>query len=295
MTTDDLERRIRLWLSAEAPSDAPAVLRARVLAIPTTAPTASWWHRFATVPMVGASIAAGLAVALVVVQLSTGSIGPGAGQELPPCGDEQIAEALDGLRGSLGHRFVQTDQELRAAGGDAATLAWSNLSIREVAYLPPNRTREIVTWEESDDAVLYLELLRIGNDQYERRNRANGSAWFTMPRRPTANWAYDRLRAELGTLDTSSVPGIGFGEAAVPEVLTGSEGCATATEVANGTIVGLRIDADDRLTDFVIGPANEVATVGSLRTLYEIEHVRPDASEFAYPAEAFDPPSPSDD
>lgn len=287
MTTDDLERRIRLWLSAEAPSDAPAALRARVLAIPTTAPTASWWQRFATVPMVGASVAAGVAVALLVVQLSTPSIRPGAGEVLPPCEDDQIAEAFDGLRGSLGHRYVQTEQELRAAGDDAGTLAWSTITIREVAYLPPNRTREIVTWEESDETVDYLELLRLNNDQYELRNTADGPAWFVVPRRPTANWAYDRLREELGTLDRSSVPALGFGDAAVPEALTGSEGCAAATEHANGTIIGLRIGMDNELTDVVI-------TLGSERSIFQIEHVRPPETEFVIPTEAIDDSGVSD-
>jgi hypothetical protein len=298
MIESDIDLRLRRWLAADAAAATiPAGLRARVLDIPATRPRrVPWHHRFAALSLAGSGVAAVTIAAVVLSGAFFRAFDREPGVDGGLCNNRQLQTALDELRDSPGYRYVDTQQQQVIADESAALdnpeFDWADSRTAEVAYLAPDRTREVVTPLDPEFNPGYFEQVRIGNEQWQLRDVDGTPTWFRTTPWPFGNWAWGYVQNALGLLGTPGIASIRFGSEPVPDGLTGQGGCTIAAvgEVDTNAIA-LRVGSDGRVSDIYLGP--RVTTPGTrqaFRNLIQLEYTLPSPDEFVAPATFEDDP-----
>jgi hypothetical protein len=300
MMDADVELRLRRWLATDAATvAAPASLRARVLRIPAVQPTKSaWWSRFAPIPALTGAVAAATVAAFVLSGTFFTTFDRPPGTDGGLCNNRQLQRALDELRDTDGYRYLDTQQNQVLASDPETALEdpvfeWADALTSDVAYLAPDRTREVVTPIDQVDRG-YLEQVRIGDQHWQLREIEGEQVWIRIEPWPFGNWAYGYVQNAMGLLGLPGIASIRFGAEPVPDGLTGQGGCTIAAPGEVETrIVALRVGEDGRVSDIYLGPpAGAPGNRDAYRNLIQMEYTLPSPEEFVPPAEFVDEDDP---
>ena len=311
MNDADLELQIRGWLRADAAALAPpGMLRRRLLDIPAQpATTTHWWHRFATLPGLSASVVAAGVLGIFVANMFFGLFDAPAGADGEPCNNRQVQQALDRLRDADGYRYVnreerrQIDPEAEISFDDPQ-YAWADAWTSEGAYLAPDRARDVPT------ATLpslynrgYTEHLQIDGHTYELRDMDGTPTWVESTNWPTANLVYGYVANLFPTFAIPGVTSLDWVGTPVLDDLAGVNGCTAAALLpideslppgfVEYRVVALRVDVGSgNPTTVQLAPAvNQRPKDGQTRTTWELTWTTPSADEFVAPSEAVPDPN----
>jgi len=309
MTDAELELTVARWLSADAAATyAPDALRGRILDIPTSRAPLGWWHRFATMPAVGASLATASIAGVLIATMFFGLFDRPAGTDGETCSNRQVQQALDNLRDASGYRYVNVRQthQLDLDAGlsfDDPQYVWTDGSTAEGAYLAPDRVIEHVT---STSGGLfdrgYLQHLQINGHTYRLMEVDGTETWVEDTNWPTPNLVYGYIGAAFPSFSVPLVSGADWGGTPVTSELSGEGGCTAATAIPlsddmvgfeTQRAVAVRVDVRSlRPTAVAIGPAEgEQPREGDERSTWQITWETPDGSEFIQPTDALPDPN----
>ena len=301
MTDAELELAVQRWLGAEAATTyASDALRGRILDIPSSRTATSRWHRFATVPAIGASVATASIAGVLIATMFFGLFDRPAGSEGGTCNNRQVQQALDHLRDADGLRWANREQR-REFDPDAEVsfedpqFVWADTWVSEGAYRAPDKGYDAPLQTGQEPSHGYIEHLQVGGHTYQLVEIDGTPTWTETTNWPTPNMVYGYIGAAFPAFSVPLVSDADWGGTAVPEGLPGAGGCTAATlipvdetlppHLVEHRAVAVRVELGSlRPTAVLIGPAaSEAAQDGQVRSFWEITWTTPSADEFVAP------------
>lgn len=327
MNDAELELTLQRWLSADSAAlGAPVGLRRRILDIPAEpVATTSWWHRFSSVPMMSASVAAAGVAGVLVATLFLGIFDRPPGADGGTCNNRQVQQAFDHLRDADGYRFAHRsflrDFDPESSFQDPEYL-WTEHYLAAGAYLAPDRATESVVSTTSADPP-FPNRVHADGQTFELREIEGESTWVRATNWPTANLVYGYAAGAMTNFASFTIPGVlglEYGETPVPEeLLPGTGGCTVAAllpgpethqplpvetggvpvlveipeSMIEHRIVALRVDvSSQRPISILLTPAVDTREFqGQQSQSFELTWEAPDADEIVAPTDYIEDPN----